>query len=194
MVRRRRRQADGDPVKSTRLLAAATAALTALLLQATLIAPLTEPIPASLPAVLVGAVALVDGAGTGLAYGFVLGLLADLGSTHPAGVLALCWMGVGLVCGTVGAHHSVLRGAVAIGVSAGVAALVANVGLAIVGSSGATFLAAVEGAGPAPAIDILIGLAIVPLTRAFLRTESLRAPHPVLSDLSRSLAAVSADD
>ena len=57
-----------------------------------LVGPLTVPVPVSLPALLVAAVALVDGPGVGMAFGFAAGLLADLGSEHPAGVLALCWM------------------------------------------------------------------------------------------------------
>jgi cell shape-determining protein MreD len=176
-------------MKRARLLAAATAALTALLLQATLVGPLTEPVPASLPAVLVGAVALVDGPGPGLAYGFVLGLLADLGSVHPAGVLALCWMGVGLACGTVARWHTVLRGAAVTGLACGAAALVAGTGLVLLGSSGATLLGALAGAGPAALVDGVLALALVPLVRRFLRTESLRAPHPVFTEL-----AVSAHD
>ena len=42
---------------------------------------------------LVAAVALVDGPAPACRFGFAAGLLADLGSDHPAGVLALCWLG-----------------------------------------------------------------------------------------------------
>jgi hypothetical protein len=38
----------------------------------------------------------------GLGLGFATGLLADLGSDHPAGVLALCWMAAGYAAGVVG--------------------------------------------------------------------------------------------
>jgi cell shape-determining protein MreD len=169
-----------------RLIAAATAALTALLLQASLVAPLTQPVPVSLPAVLVAAIALVDGAGTGLAFGFVLGLLADLGSPHPAGVLALCWMAVGLACGTVSAWHSIPRGALVTAVACGLATLVGDVILVAVGSSGATLAGAVRGAGPAAAVDGALALVLIPLLRAFLRTDSLRAPAPVFTELSVS--------
>ena len=31
-----------------------------------------------------------------MSFGFAAGLVADLGSAHPAGVLALCWLGVGV--------------------------------------------------------------------------------------------------
>lgn len=173
-------------MKRARLLAAATAALTVLVLQATLIAPVSQPVPVSLPAVLVGAVALVDGAGTGLAFGFVLGLLADLGSNHPAGVLALCWMGVGIACGTVAARHSVPRGALVTGFYCGIATLASGVVLAVVGDGGASVLGAVAGCLPAGAIDGLLALAVVPLARAFLRADSVRKPHPVFTELAMS--------
>jgi cell shape-determining protein MreD len=176
-------------MKRARLVAALTAALTALLLQATLVAPLAQLVPVSLPAVLVASIALVDGAGTGLAFGFALGLLADLGSPHPAGVLALCWMGVGLGCGTVAAWHSIPRGALVTACACGVATLVGDVILVAVGSSGATMLGAIEGVGPAAVIDGALALLLIPLLRAFLRTDSLRAPAPVFTDLSRTLAA-----
>jgi cell shape-determining protein MreD len=169
-----------------RLLAAATAALTVLLLQATLVAPLTQPVPASLPAVLVAAVALVDGAGTGLAFGFVLGLLADLGSAHPAGVLALSWMAVGLACGTVAALHSVSRGALVAGCYCGLATLASGVLLAALGHTGTTLLGAIVGAVPAGALDGALALILVPVARRFLRSESLRRPHPVLTELALS--------
>lgn len=83
----------------TRLSAAIAVALTALLLQMTLIGPLTPWAPASLPAVVVAAVAITAGPGAGLSMGFSLGLLADLGSSHPVGVLALTWLGLGAVVG-----------------------------------------------------------------------------------------------
>ena len=80
----------------SRIAAALAGILTVLLLQATLVAPVCTPFAVSLPAVLVAAVALVDGPATGISFGFAAGLMADLGSRHPAGVLALCWLGVGL--------------------------------------------------------------------------------------------------
>ncbi len=57
-----------------RALAALAAIITALLLQATLVAPLTMPVPISLPALVVAAVALSDGPGAGLSFGFATGL------------------------------------------------------------------------------------------------------------------------
>ena len=169
-----------------RLLLAATAALTALLLQATLVAPLSQPLAISLPAVLVACVAMVDGAGTGLAFGFVVGLLSDLGSAHPAGVLALAWMCVGLFCGTIATQHSLWRDAVAAGFACGAATLAATLLLVVVGSGGATAFGAVVDSVPATIGDAVLALALVPITRAFLRSERLRAPHPVFTDLAVS--------
>ena len=167
-----------------RVLLAATSALTALLLQATLVAPLSEPYAISLPAVLVACVALCDGAGTGLAYGFVVGLLSDLGSAHPAGVLALAWMCVGLMCGTVGAHQSRWRAAAVAGLACAITTLAATLLLVVLGSGGATALAAAVGFGPVVLGDAALAIVLVPLTRAFLRSERLRAPHPVLTELA----------
>jgi hypothetical protein len=117
-----------------RVAAALAALLTALLLQATLIGPVTMPLPVSLPALLVAAIALVDGPGAGLAFGFAIGLIADLGSEHPAGVLALCWL---------------LDTAVRSGILATL-------------------------------VDLGMALALVPLVRLFLHSDTLRAPRPVL--------------
>ncbi|MCU1689754.1 MAG: Rod shape-determining protein MreD [Jatrophihabitantaceae bacterium] len=82
-----------------RVCAAIAVALTALLLQMTLVGPLAPWAPASLPAVVVAAVAITAGPGAGMSMGFSLGLLADLGSAHPVGVLALTWLGLGALVG-----------------------------------------------------------------------------------------------
>ena len=169
-----------------RLLLAATSALTALLLQATLIAPLSQPIAISLPAVLVACVAMVDGAGTGLAFGFVVGLLSDLGSAHPAGVLALAWMCVGLFCGTIAAQQSTWRDAVAAGFACGLATLGATLLLVVIGSGGATAFGALVDVVPAAIGDAFVAIVLVPITRAFLRSERLRAPHSVFTELAVS--------
>ena len=103
------RAAGGPAMTRARVAAALAAILTALLLQATVIAPATVPWPVSLPAVLVAAVALVDGPATGMSFGFAAGLIADLGSHHPAGVLALCWLGVGPAVRDAGRPAAALR-------------------------------------------------------------------------------------
>lgn len=164
-----------------RAAAAIAAVLTVLLLQATLVGPLTMPVPASLPALLVAAVALVDGPGTGLGFGFAVGLVADLGSEHPAGVLALCWLVVGLVCGRCASPHaSVRRDAALAATVCGLASVAATLVLAIVGADGASVELALHDAIPATLLDALLALVVVAATRKCLHADALRAPRPVL--------------
>jgi cell shape-determining protein MreD len=165
-------------------IAAATAGIaTALLLQATVVGPALAPWPASLPAVLVAAVALHEGPATGVSFGFSAGLVADLGSRHPAGILALCWLGVGLVCGVLAGGGRLRRDALAAGFASGIAALVAGVLLVIV-HAGGTLRAVLSGSVPALVAGVVLAVPVVALVRRMLRTESLRAPRPVLTDLA----------
>lgn len=162
-----------------RIAAAITALITALLLQATVVGPWAMSVPVSLPAVLVACVALVDGPGTGIAFGFATGLVADLGSTHPAGVLALCWLGVGLVAGLGAGEHPLRRDAA---VAAGLACLgstAAALLLAAVHSGGSTVASAFATAVPALVGDALLALLLVAPVRAFLRSDRLRPPEPL---------------
>lgn len=164
-----------------RVAAALAALLTALLLQATVVGPLTSPVPASLPALLVAAIALVDGPGSGLAFGFAAGLIADLGSEHPAGVLALCWLGVGLVCGrSATPQASVRRDVCVAAVVCGLASVVATLLLSVVSADGASAALAVRDGIPATLLDTLLALIVVPSVRSFLHSGALRAPRPVL--------------
>ncbi len=162
----------------TRALAAMTAILTALLLQATLIGPITTPIPVSLPALMIAAVALVDGPGAGMALGFSAGLVADLGSSHPAGVFALCWLALGLVCGLAAERGSVRRDAAIAAVASAGAATAATLLLAIVHAGGATVLRAAHDIVPTALGDAILALAVVPVVRAFLRNGAMRAGAP----------------
>ncbi len=166
-----------------RIVAALAGVVTALLLQATLVAPVTAPFPVSLPAVLVAAIALVDGPAAGMSFGFAIGLVADLGSQHPAGVLALCWLGVGLLCGKVGDRHGIGRDALTAGLVCGLASVGATVLLVVVRSAGSV-ADAVTYAVPATVGDALLAVVIVALVRRMLRTDSLRALHPVFTELT----------
>ena len=85
-----------------RCAAGAAAVVTAMLVQATVVGPLVYPVPVSLPLLVVVGVALLSGPSTGIALGFGAGLLADLTSQHPVGVLALAWLGAGVLAGLVG--------------------------------------------------------------------------------------------
>jgi hypothetical protein len=168
-------------VTRARVAAATAALLSALVLQATVVGPLTMPLPVSLPALLVAAIALVDGPGTGLACGFATGLVADLGSEHPAGVLALCWLGVGLGCGLCAVPGSTLRrDAVIAAAACGAASIAATLVLAVAGVDRTSVDAAVRYGILASAVNALIAFAVLAVTRVFLRSETLRAPRPVL--------------
>jgi rod shape-determining protein MreD len=168
-----------------RIAAALAALLTALLLQATLIAPLALSIPVSLPALLVAAVALHDGPGAGMAFGFTAGLVADLASVHPAGVLALTWLLLGLCCGrmSTGGMPSVRRDVVIAAVAAAVATAAATLALSALDAKGAPAWSAVRQFVPSVLIDAALALLVVPLVRMFLGARSLRAPHPLPTQL-----------
>ena len=85
-----------------RCAAGLAAIVSAMLVQATLVGPLVYPVPVSLPLILVVGVAVLSGPSTGIALGFGAGLLGDLTSHHPVGVLALTWLGAGVVAGLLG--------------------------------------------------------------------------------------------
>ena len=80
-------------------------------------------------------------------------------------------------------RRRVPRDALSAGLVCGAAAFAATLLLALV-HSGPTAEDAVRYALPAGLGDALLALALVPLTRAMLRTESLRAPHPVHPQVS----------
>ena len=146
----------------TRLVAAAAAVLTALLLQAALVGPVSGLVMVSLPAVLVAVVALREGPATGLVLGFVCGLLADLGSTHPAGVLALVWLLLGAACGLARDPHRAVRWQVGVLV------------LLVVGAApggAATLLGHAVLAWPG---DLLLGGLLYLPVRGMLRSQALR--------------------
>ena len=165
-----------------RVAAAAAGIITATLLQATLVGPLAGWIPLSLPAVLVAAVGLVDGPATGMSFGFAAGLVADLDSSHAAGVLALCWMGVGMLAGLLADRRSLRKDAVTAGVVSAVGTAVATLVLALVGRT--QIMDAVRGLLPSMLGDVLLGAVVLVVVRSLLHSDSLRAPHPVYTELT----------
>lgn len=173
-----------------RIAAAAAGILTLLLLQAALVGPvvtgLTLTATVSLPAVAVAAVAFVDGPATGMSFGFVAGLLADLGSAHPAGVLALCWLGVGLLCGRVADQHSLRHDAISAGVICALAGSASVVMLAAL-HRGGSLTAALTGFLPTVIGDSVLAFAVLALIRTMLGTDTLRRPHAVYTDLAASV-------
>ncbi len=162
---------------------AAAGILTVLLLQAALIGPVVAPYAVSLPLVLVAAVGLVDGPATGLGFGFTAGLVADLGSAHPAGVFALVWMCVGLLCGLVADRQSLRRDAVTAGVVSGLGSSVATLFLALV-TSRAGALDAVRDLAPSAVGDVVLAFAVLALVRRMLHSDALRKPAPVYTELT----------
>jgi cell shape-determining protein MreD len=158
-----------------RLAAAIAAVITALLLQATLVAPLTVSVPISLPAVLVAVVALQCGPGTGMSLGFSAGLLADLGSTHPAGVLALAWLGLGLAGGMLAQPaRSVFKQAGLAALGATIAAAGVTTLLALLGPSGSRLDQVLPQTPWTLLGDAVLALAVGPAARAFLASAALR--------------------
>jgi rod shape-determining protein MreD len=170
-------------MRQARIAAAMAAILTALLLQGSLIGPLTLPVPVSLPAVLVAVIALVDGPAVGMSFGFCTGLVADLGSSHPAGVFALCWLGLGLLAGLAADRRSLRGDAVTAAALAGASTAIATLLLAALHSGGATAGLAARDAVPAGLADALLAVAVVPVTRAFLASNLLRPPRPAVPEL-----------
>jgi cell shape-determining protein MreD len=166
-----------------RVAVAAAGIVTALLLQAAVVGPVVSPYAVSLPLVLVAAVGLVDGPATGLGFGFAAGLVADLGSAHPAGVFALVWMGVGLLCGLVADRQSLRRDAVTAGILCGVGSSVATLVLALV-SSRAGAWDAVHDLVPSALGDIVLAFGVLALVRRMLHTDALRKPAAVYTELT----------
>lgn len=171
-----------------RAAAAIAAIMTALLLQGALVGPWTVPVAVSLPAVLVAVIGLHDGPSAGMTFGFTAGLVADLGSHHPAGVLALCWLGLGLVAGLGATERSVRGDAAVAAVLAAVASTAALVILALLGKDGASLTSALRGFVPTGLGDALLALAVVAVVRRALRSDTLRAPHSFDHSFERSLA------
>jgi len=170
---------------------AAAAVLTVLLLQATLIGPLTFPVAVSLPVLTVVVVGIFTGPGVGIALGFATGLLADLGSDHPAGVLALCWLGAGLCAGVVGglATQRGYRTREIALMSAGIATVTSFASttlLAVLGSHAASLWLAVRDLTPIALTDALLGLFVVPAVRAMLRWQGVRSPRAAPDVIGRA--------
>jgi len=164
-------------VTRVRIAAAIAALLSCLAVQAAVIAPLSTSAAVSLPALLVAAVALSDGPGTGIAFGFAAGLVADLGSNHPAGVFALTWMGVGMLCGLAADKTSVRTDAVIATALCAVAASMGTALLTLLKADGATLGLVFREFLPTALGDGLLAIVLVPLVRRALRAELLRAPR-----------------
>jgi rod shape-determining protein MreD len=146
--------------------AVAVAVVVAIVLQASVVARLPLPGgPPSLVLVLVVAVGLAGGGSAGLATGFGAGLLTDLLSDHPVGLLALCFGLAGLLAGLLEAdvERSVLLPMVV------VALTTAGVYLAYLGLLGLLGRSVAGGVGEVPgtvAYDVALTPFVVPLVAA----------------------------
>ncbi|MDQ6938488.1 MAG: hypothetical protein M3140_12385, partial [Actinomycetota bacterium] len=169
---------------------------TSMLLQATLVGPLVLPLPVSLPAVVIAVVGLLAGISSGLVLGFAGGLLADLGSGHPIGLLALLWLGLGLLAGVLGGlvapveppprtGRPVARQsgagrhraqALLAGALAGSAALAGSLLLEVFGAGNDPLGTAVLRVAPAAVLDALLALLVVPLVAVFVSPPPSRRP------------------
>lgn len=158
-----------------RVSAAVAVALTALLLQMTLIGPLAPWAPASLPAVVVAAVAITAGPGAGMSMGFSLGLLADLGSAHPVGVLALTWLGLGAVVGRYADPRRARTSSITIAaVGAALAGIAGQVLLAVLAPHGLALPSLPRQLIVALLVDAALLVLVLPAARSIL--GRLRAP------------------
>ncbi len=158
-----------------RIAVAAAAVLTAVLLQATLVAPAAITAQLSLPAVLVAATALEEGPGTGMCLGFASGLVADLASAHAAGLLALCWLGLGVGCGLLAdARRRLVPRVLLVAVTGAVAGALTTLGLTVLGEPGGTVPAALRGLLPSLLGDFLLAVLVVPMTRRVLHSDLAR--------------------
>jgi rod shape-determining protein MreD len=160
-----------------RVFAAGLAIALAVLLQGTLFARL--PLPGGSPNVallLVLALALAGGASVGLGCGFAAGLVLDVMSDHPVGVLALCLALVGFAVGLLQTDpdRSVFWPMVVVAVAAAAAQLLFAALAGLLGAGGGAAL----GQLPATvAYDVLLTPFVVPVVAAAERkVRSSRVP------------------
>jgi hypothetical protein len=195
----------------SRLVAALTALVTAMLLQATVIGPLVMPLPVSLPLIVILAVAVLQGPSTGITFGFAGGLLVDLSSNHPVGVLALTWLLAGLAAGVLGGMVTAVTGAgrrapsairvqrshrtrrrpqaLLVGLIGAVTAAVTAIMLTVIGSGTDPLLRQLVRAVPAGALEAIIALLVVPMISFALGTVALR-PRPSANPATSSRSDV----
>lgn len=156
-------------MRATPGIAAAVAVGTAVVLQSAVLARL--PLPGGRPSlvlVLVVAIGLAGGGGAGLAAGFGAGLLTDLLSDHPLGLLALCFALAGFLAGLLEAdvERTVLLPMVVVALAS------AAVYLAYLGVMGLLDRSTADGASGilgTVAYDVLLTPFVVPLVAAVAR-------------------------
>lgn len=155
-----------------RFLLGAATVVPALLLQSTVLARL--PLPGGVPdllLVLVVAFALAEGALSGTVTGFVVGLLADLGSDHELGRTALAYALVGYLVGLLQddrPRSPVLPLAAVAGAAVGAVVTYALEGL-LLGDPRITGAAFWSSLGGTVTYSVLLTPLVVPVVGALLR-------------------------
>ena len=147
-------------------IAVALAGVLAVVLQSSVLARL--PLPGGAPnlvLVLVVAVGLAGGASAGLGTGFAAGLLTDLLSAHPVGLLALCFALAGFVAGLLEAdvQRTVLVPMVVVAVATVAVGLAYLAVLDLLGREAAGGIADLPGTA---AYDVMLTPFVVPLVAA----------------------------
>lgn len=155
-----------------RIALVALALLTAVIVQTAVVARLNLPFgQPDLILLTVVAIALSAGSWAGMLVGFAAGLLADLVSDHPAGMLALVLCLIGYACGLVSAanRRSVVLPLSAVAVAAVAATLGFAVLLALVGNPRLDW-AVVGGSLPGSVTyDVILAVFVVPAVAALHR-------------------------
>ncbi len=150
----------------SRVLLTGLLVLSAAVLQTAVFARL--PLPYGRPdlvLVLVAGIAMAVGPGPGTSVGFAAGLVCDLLSDHPAGMLALVFCLVGYVCGLMpdASERSVLLPLAVVVAAAVAAGLAFAVVLAIVGSPRLDWHVLGASIPAGAAYDVIVAAFIVPL-------------------------------
>lgn len=158
-----------------RLIAATAAVLTVLSVQGGVITPLAGPLFISLPAVLVAAVGVEAGPSAGMSIGFSAGLLADLGSRHPAGVLALAWLLLGLGCGRLPrGRRRAVTSIVTVAIATGVAGLLTMIVLDLIHAPSGSLTTTLSRAPLSLLGDVVLAAIVVAPVRGVVRTLAVR--------------------
>jgi rod shape-determining protein MreD len=177
-----------------RVIAAAAAVITVLVLQAVVVSPVAGMVMVSLPAVLVAALAVEAGPSAGMSVGFCAGLLADLGSRHPAGVLALAWLLLGAGCGMFAAPRRRLVRSLFITTAATTAvSLAVAAALAALDAPKLSLNELASFAVPTALATTAIGLVVVPSVRVMVRALKVKVRAPARRSAIAPIPRVAVD-
>lgn len=159
-------------MRPTRGVLGAALVVAALVLQSTLVARLPLPgSPPDLVLVVVLAFALAEGAQSGMVTGFVAGCLADLGSDHALGRLALAYVVAGYLVGRAAGDggRSVLRPFLAVGAGAATALLVYAAEGLLLGDPRVSVEALMQGLTSSAPYSVVLVPFVVPLVAGLFR-------------------------